>query len=151
MAFFEALYGRKCRTSACWDKVSERKCRRNLEFDIGDRVFLRLLPWKGVIRFGKREFMMYSMFRKYISNPSYVLKSQPVELKENLTYEEEPVQLLDKKKQVSRTKTIPLIKILWGNHTVEEATWEIWNLCEIDHRLVSPVYSGDNIEILLEK
>ena len=28
--------------------------RRNLEFEVGDMVFLRISPWKGVQRFGKR-------------------------------------------------------------------------------------------------
>ena len=27
---------------------------RNLEFEVGDMVFLRISPWKGVLRFGKR-------------------------------------------------------------------------------------------------
>nr|GEV10036.1 hypothetical protein [Tanacetum cinerariifolium] len=40
---FEALYGQKCRS------------RRNpLEFEIGDKVTLKVSSWKGVIRFGKR-------------------------------------------------------------------------------------------------
>ncbi|GJQ96245.1 putative reverse transcriptase domain-containing protein [Tanacetum coccineum] len=36
---FEALYGRK---------------RKPLEFQVGDKVMLKVSPWKGVIRFGKR-------------------------------------------------------------------------------------------------
>ena len=65
-----------------------------------------------------------SMLRKYIPNPSHVLTEQPVEIQENLTYEEEPVQILDRREQVLRNKTIPLVKVLWRSHTVEEATWE---------------------------
>ena len=36
---------------------------------------------------------------------------------------EEPVKIVDKKDQVLRTKTIPIVKVLW-NHGVEEASWE---------------------------
>ena len=30
------------------------KRRKDLEFEVEDRVFLNLSPWKGVVRFGKR-------------------------------------------------------------------------------------------------
>ena len=36
-----------------------------------------------------------SMLGKYIADPSHVLRDQPVELKEDLTYEERPVQIVD--------------------------------------------------------
>nr|GEV19787.1 hypothetical protein [Tanacetum cinerariifolium] len=45
---FEALYGRKCRSPVCW---AERK---PMKFQVGDRVMLKVLLWKGVVRFGKR-------------------------------------------------------------------------------------------------
>ena len=41
-----------------------------------------------------------------------------------MTYIEHPVQILDKKDQVLRNKTIPLVKVLWRSHSIEEATWE---------------------------
>ncbi|KAA0057714.1 Chromo domain-containing protein [Cucumis melo var. makuwa] len=43
---------------------------------------------------------------------------------EGLSYVEEPVQILDRKEQVLRNKTIPLIKVLWRHHGAEEATWK---------------------------
>nr|GFA24807.1 putative reverse transcriptase domain-containing protein [Tanacetum cinerariifolium] len=46
---FEALYGRKCRQKSYADVR-----RKPLEFEVGDRVMLKVSPWKGVIRFGKR-------------------------------------------------------------------------------------------------
>ena len=64
------------------------------------------------------------MLRKYIPDPSHVLREQPVQLKENLTYEETPVQIVDRKEQVLRSKVIPLVKVLWKNHESEAATWE---------------------------
>ena len=64
------------------------------------------------------------MLRKYIQDPSHVLRVQPVQLKENLTYEETLVQIVDRKEQVLRSKVIPLVKVLWKNHKREVATWE---------------------------
>ncbi|GJW76158.1 putative reverse transcriptase domain-containing protein [Tanacetum coccineum] len=41
---FEALYGRKCRSPVL----------KPLEFQVGDHVMLKVSPWKGVLRFGKK-------------------------------------------------------------------------------------------------
>ncbi|GJV60695.1 putative reverse transcriptase domain-containing protein [Tanacetum coccineum] len=45
---FEALYRRKCRSPVCW---AERK---PMEFQVADRVMLKVSSWKGVVCFGKR-------------------------------------------------------------------------------------------------
>ena len=66
-----------------------------------------------------------SMLRKYILDPLHVLREQPVQLKENLTYEETLVQIVDHKEQELRSKVIPLVKVLWRNHEREAATWEL--------------------------
>ncbi|GAV59945.1 Chromo domain-containing protein [Cephalotus follicularis] len=65
-----------------------------------------------------------SLLRKYMANPSHVLRAEPIQVHEDLSYNEQPVEILDYKEQVLRTKTIPLVKVLWKNHEVEEATWE---------------------------
>lgn len=62
------------------------------------------------------------MLRKYIPDPSHVLESQPVQLKENFSYEEEPVWIFDKKERVLSSKTILLVNVLWRSHEIEEAT-----------------------------
>ena len=64
------------------------------------------------------------MLRKYIPDPSHVLREQPVQLKENLIYEETPVQIVDRKERVLRSKVIPLVKVLLKNHEREAATRE---------------------------
>ncbi|GJU44500.1 putative reverse transcriptase domain-containing protein [Tanacetum coccineum] len=65
---FEALYGRKCRSPIMWAEVGEGqlkaahdrhksytdKRRKPLEFSVDDYVLLKVSPWKGVIRFGKK-------------------------------------------------------------------------------------------------
>ncbi|KAA0066479.1 DNA/RNA polymerases superfamily protein [Cucumis melo var. makuwa] len=112
MAPFEALCARPCRTSVCWNEKSYAdKRRRGLEFQIGEQVFLKLSSWRGVLRFGRKD-------------PSHALQVQPIELKEDLSYKEEAVQILDRKEQVLRNKTIRLVKVLWRHHGIEEATCE---------------------------
>ncbi|KAM6544229.1 hypothetical protein CsatB_013374 [Cannabis sativa] len=66
-----------------------------------------------------------SMLRKYVSDPMHVLSYEALELQSDLSYDEQPVQILDKKEKVLRTKTISLVKVLWRNSKVEEATWEL--------------------------
>ena len=65
-----------------------------------------------------------SMLRKYIPDPSHVLRDQPVELKDNLTYKKQPMQIVDRREQILQNKVILLVKVLWGNHGIKEATWE---------------------------
>ncbi|TYJ97418.1 putative DNA/RNA polymerases superfamily protein [Cucumis melo var. makuwa] len=134
------------------------KRRRDLEFQIGEQVFLKSSPWRGVLHFGRKgklsprytgpyqiikrvglaayrlelptelarihDVFHVSMLRKYISDLSHVFQVQPIELKEDLSYREEAVQILDRKEQVLRNKTIQLMKVLWRHHGIEEATWE---------------------------
>nr|GEW89704.1 retrotransposable element Tf2 [Tanacetum cinerariifolium] len=47
---FEALYGRKYRSPKSYADLK----RKPMEFQVGDKVMLKVLPWKGVVRFGKR-------------------------------------------------------------------------------------------------
>lgn len=60
---FEALYGRKCRSPLCWLESGERswvelpiiqETTDKLKFQVGDKVLLKVSPWKGTVRFGKR-------------------------------------------------------------------------------------------------
>ncbi|GKB09520.1 putative reverse transcriptase domain-containing protein, partial [Tanacetum coccineum] len=47
---FKALYGRKCRSPVLWDEIGGKP----LEFEVGDRVMLKVSPWKGVVVLGGR-------------------------------------------------------------------------------------------------
>ncbi|GJQ99491.1 putative reverse transcriptase domain-containing protein [Tanacetum coccineum] len=47
---FEALYGRKCRSPKSYANLR----RKPMVFQVGDKVMLKVSPWKGVVRFGKR-------------------------------------------------------------------------------------------------
>ena len=64
-----------------------------------------------------------SMLRKYIADPSHVLQPQAVEFSEDLTYEEFPVAIVDRQIRQLHTKEIPMVKVLWSNHTAEDYMW----------------------------
>ncbi|XP_009764534.2 uncharacterized protein LOC142161986 [Nicotiana tabacum] len=193
MASYEALYGRRCRSSIGWFEAGETnllgpdlvqeamdkvqlirqrlltaqsrqksyadKRRRDLVFTIGDKVFLRVSPMKGVMRFGKRGKLSHkfiglyeildrvgavayrlalppelsfihlvfhiSMLRKCISDSSQIIEAPTIPLDEKLSYEEEPMAIVDRQVRNLRSREIMFVKVLWRNHTIEEATWEV--------------------------
>ncbi|KAL0401905.1 UNVERIFIED_CONTAM: hypothetical protein Slati_4220400, partial [Sesamum latifolium] len=102
--------------------------RRSLEFHPGDKVYLRVSPTRGVMRFGEKGKLSsryigpFEYLTKYLSDPSHVLEPEPLLLKENLNYEEFPLRIVDRKEQVLRRRSIPYVKVQWSNHTEREAT-----------------------------
>ncbi|GKB32228.1 putative reverse transcriptase domain-containing protein [Tanacetum coccineum] len=119
---FEALYGRKCRSLVCWAEVGfnspvqmqaardRQKSyadlkRKPMEFEVEDKVMLKVSPWKGVVRFGKRRKL----------NPRFVGPFKFIE---------EPVEIMDREvKQLKRSR-IPLVKVQWNSKRGLEFTWE---------------------------
>ncbi|XP_071928108.1 uncharacterized protein [Coffea arabica] len=71
------------------------------------------------------DFFHVSMLKKYYPDPTNVVQPEEIDIDEALTYEERPVQLLDRRIKELRNKQIPLVKVLWRNHGLEEATWEV--------------------------
>ena len=64
------------------------------------------------------------MLKKYIPDPKHVLREEPVDLSDNISYEEHPINILYGREQVLRSKITKLVKVLWSNHVIEEETWE---------------------------
>ena len=66
-----------------------------------------------------------SMLRKCVGDPNVIVSLDVVGVfEDNLTYEEVPVQILDKQVNRLRNKDVPSTKVLRRNQQVESATWE---------------------------
>jgi hypothetical protein len=132
--------------------------RKPLQFQIGDFVYLRVSPTKGVQRFGIKgklapryvrpfkileicgpvayklllppqmaaihDIFHVSQLKKCIKIPTEIVETRAIEIESDLSYIEQPIQILDTKERVTRRKKIKMYKILWDHHTEEEATWE---------------------------
>ena len=73
---------------------------------------------------GVHDVFHVSVLRKYVPDPDKVVELEPIELKENLTYEKRPIKILDRKVQTLRNKEIRYVKVLWDAQT-EEMIWEL--------------------------
>ncbi|KAA0046759.1 pol protein [Cucumis melo var. makuwa] len=163
MTPFEALYViQKIRarmlTAHSRQKSHADEGRKDLEFDVGDMVFLKVAPMKGVLRFEKKgklsphfvgpfeilerigpvayrlalapafsavyDVFHVSMLRKYVADPTQVVDFEPLHIYENLSYKEQPVEILAREVNMLCNRGIALAKVLWRNHGDEEATWQ---------------------------
>ena len=64
------------------------------------------------------------MLRKYRSNESHIRPVQEVQVQQDFSYDEEPKAILAREVKQLRNKQVPLIKVLWQHHGMEEETWE---------------------------
>ncbi|KAL4285562.1 hypothetical protein GQ457_16G022500 [Hibiscus cannabinus] len=64
------------------------------------------------------------MLRRYRSDLSHVMPVEEIELYTDMSYDEEPVEILTSDGKVLRGRTIELVKVKWRHRGMEEATWE---------------------------
>ncbi|GKF82278.1 hypothetical protein Tco_0243934 [Tanacetum coccineum] len=79
--------------------------RKPMEFEVGDKVMLKVSPWKGVVRFGKRGKL----------NPRFI---GPFKLQ----FVEEPIEITDREVKRLKRSRIPLVKVRWNSKRGPEFT-----------------------------
>nr|CAD1827310.1 unnamed protein product [Ananas comosus var. bracteatus] len=66
-----------------------------------------------------------SQLRKYVYDPDHILSYIPIELQEDMTYEEFPAYIVDREVRKLWNREIPYVKIHWSEHGDREETWEL--------------------------
>ncbi|GKA33875.1 putative reverse transcriptase domain-containing protein [Tanacetum coccineum] len=98
--------------------------RKPLEFQVGDRVMLKVSPRKGVIRFGKQGKLsprnVHSTFhvsnlKKCLSDESLVIPMKELRLDDKLNFVEEPVEIMDQEVKQLKQSRIPIVKVRWNS------------------------------------
>ncbi|GJX52720.1 hypothetical protein Tco_0281089 [Tanacetum coccineum] len=95
------------------------KRRKPLEFKVGDRVLLKVSPWKGVVRFGKKG----KLAPRYVG-PFEIVPLDEIEIDENLHFIEEPIEIVERDVKKLKRRRIPLVKVRWNSWQGAEYTWE---------------------------
>ncbi|WMV54255.1 hypothetical protein MTR67_047640 [Solanum verrucosum] len=90
--------------------------RQPFRFVVGDRVFLRVSPMKGVMRFGRRDESHVLQYD--VVELDDHLQYDVVELDDHLTYIEDLVVILARDVRQLRSRAIPVVKV----HPLEESS-----------------------------
>ncbi|WMV54318.1 hypothetical protein MTR67_047703 [Solanum verrucosum] len=68
-------------------------------------------------------FFHVSLLNKCVGDPTSIIPLEGLGVKENFSYEEVPVEILDRQVKKLRKKEVASVKVLWRNQLVEGATW----------------------------
>nr|GEY31608.1 reverse transcriptase domain-containing protein [Tanacetum cinerariifolium] len=98
-----------------------------IDFQAGDRVMLKVLPWKEVVRFGKREKLnprYVGPFKKCYADEPLAVPLDGLHFDDKLYFVEEPIEIMDREVKRLKRSRIPIIKIQWNSIRGPEFTWE---------------------------
>nr|GFB04482.1 putative reverse transcriptase domain-containing protein [Tanacetum cinerariifolium] len=92
--------------------------RKPMEFQVGDKVMLKVSPWKGVVRFGKRgklnprvhNTFHVSNLKKCHADKPLAVPLDGLHFDDKLYFVEEPVEIVDREVKQLKQSQIPLVK-----------------------------------------
>ncbi|GJS05752.1 retrovirus-related pol polyprotein from transposon TNT 1-94 [Tanacetum coccineum] len=105
--------------------------RKPMEFQVGDKVMLKVSPWKGVVRFGKRGKLNPRYVRpfkvlkkKCYSDDPLVVPLEGLQVDDKLHFVEEPIEIMDHEVKQLRRSRVLIVKVRWNSRRGPEFTWE---------------------------
>ncbi|GJR93269.1 putative reverse transcriptase domain-containing protein [Tanacetum coccineum] len=100
--------------------------RKPMEFKVGDRVMLKVSPWKGVVRFGKRGKLnsryvgpFKVLAKKCYADEPLVMPLEGIHVDDKLQFMEEPVEIMEREIKRLKRSRIPLVKVCWNSRRVK--------------------------------
>ncbi|GJW53245.1 hypothetical protein Tco_0097330 [Tanacetum coccineum] len=107
------------------------KRRKPLEFSVGDYVLLKVSPWKGMVRFGKKEKLAPRFVgpfeiieKKCLADPILKVPLDEIQVDAKLNFMEEPVEILEKEFKTLKRSMIAIVKVRWNSKRGPDFTWE---------------------------
>ena len=73
---------------------------------------------------GVHDVFHVSQLKKCLRVSKEQIPLEELTVKEDLTYEEFPIKILEMTKRVMRSRVIKMCKVQWNRYTEDEATWE---------------------------
>jgi hypothetical protein len=71
-----------------------------------------------------RDMFHVSQLKKCLCVPEEQISMEDLDAKEDLSYQEYPIRILETSERVTRNKKTKMCKVQWSHHTEDEATWE---------------------------
>nr|GFB46196.1 putative reverse transcriptase domain-containing protein [Tanacetum cinerariifolium] len=99
--------------------------RKPMEFQVGDKVMLKVSPWKGVVRFGKWGKLnprYVGPFKKCHADEPLAVSLDVLHFDDKLHFMEEPVEIVNRKVKRLKRSRIPLVKVRWNSKRGPEFT-----------------------------
>ncbi|GKA12344.1 hypothetical protein Tco_0691890 [Tanacetum coccineum] len=109
------------------------KRRKPLEFSVGDYVFLKVSPWKGVLDLpeelnGVHDTFHVSNLKKCLADPTLQVPlwfiRDEIRVDAKLNFVEEPVEILEREFKKLKRSRIAIVKVRWNSKRGPEFTWE---------------------------
>ncbi|GJS40780.1 putative reverse transcriptase domain-containing protein [Tanacetum coccineum] len=85
--------------------------RKPLEFEVGDRVLLKVSPWKGIIRFRKKGHILCVKFEEVFADANLHVPLDEIKIDKTLRFVKEPVEIIDREVKSLKHSKIPIVKV----------------------------------------
>ncbi|GJW37115.1 putative reverse transcriptase domain-containing protein [Tanacetum coccineum] len=112
--------------------------RKPLEFEVGDKVLLKVSPWKGVMHFGPFEILEriglvayrlrlpkemskvhdtfhVSNLKKRLADANLHVPLDEIKIDKTLCFVEEPIEIMDREVKSLKRSKIPIVKVRWNS------------------------------------